>query len=108
MSFLRHHEIYRSDVGVKTFLACGPRNASLASARNQHKGRGLYPAPHPIVRDESRVAYSLVGCSPAEPASASPAGIYAGPTGRNSQPPPNGGWGIFARRFGEFSTGVDI
>ena len=30
------------------------------------------------------------------------------PPAKNSQPPLNGGWGIFDRRFGEFSTGVDI
>src|SRR5690242_15011197 len=65
----------------------------------------LRPDAHRL--DESAASYSLAGCSPAEPASASPAGFNAGPNGRNSQPPLQRGWGIFDRRFGEFSTGVD-
>ena len=53
MSFLRHGEIYRSDgrkAGSNTFAA---------------------PSTHRL--DEFPAGYSLAGCSPAEPASASPA-----------------------------------
>jgi hypothetical protein len=74
MSFLRHGEIYRSDVVSKTILTRGPGAASRWSApepslRTRREERAL-----PIVRDESPVGYSLAGCSPAEPASASPTG----------------------------------
>ena len=51
MSFLRHQEIYQ--------VAGGWRG------RNRGPARALR-------LDESPVGYSLVGCSPAEPASASP------------------------------------
>ena len=47
MSFLRHGEIYRSDVGVKNILTLRPRTASRWPAPSQHKGRGLHPAPFP-------------------------------------------------------------
>ena len=72
MSFPRHGEIYRSDVVFKTIEDWGPGAASRWSApepsqRTRPKGR----APL-IVRDEFPVGYSLAGCSPAEPASASP------------------------------------
>ena len=53
MSFLRHREIYQ----VK------------ASGRGRNRG----PA-RALRLDESPVGYSLAGCSPAEPASASPTG----------------------------------
>jgi hypothetical protein len=56
MSFLRHGEIYRSDVGPT-------RSDSLA-----------WPLPALIGCDEFPVGYSSAGCSPAEPASASPTG----------------------------------
>jgi transposase InsO family protein len=59
MSFLRHGEIYRWD-----------------NRSGQERGelnRSSSPA-HPI--DESPTGYSLAGCSPAEPASASPAIDY--------------------------------
>src|SRR5579862_4382756 len=52
MSFLRHWEIYQNDVIRE--------RARLSSRALTH---------HP---DESPVGYSLAGCSPAEPASASP------------------------------------
>ena len=53
MSFLRHREIYQVEVG----------------------GRGRNRGPARALRlDESPVGYSLVGCSPAAPASASPTG----------------------------------
>jgi len=74
MSFLRHGEIYRSDGVSKTILTWGPGAASRWSApepslRTRRKERALL-----IVRDEFPVGYSLAGCSPAEPASASPTG----------------------------------
>jgi hypothetical protein len=59
MSFLRHEEIYRSDVGF-------------GHARS--RSCGLPPAP--IGLDEFPVGYSLAGCSPAAPASASPTGDH--------------------------------
>ena len=75
MSFPRHGEIYRSDVVFKTIQDWGPGAASRWSApgpsrRTRRKGRALL-----IVRDEFPVGYSLAGCSPAEPASASPTAL---------------------------------
>src|SRR6266550_3063256 len=58
MSFLRHWEIYQ----VEDRFAGRGRN------------RGHARAPR---LDESPVGYSLVGCSPAEPASASPTDAYS-------------------------------
>src|SRR5438874_1782829 len=58
MSFWRHEEIYRSDVG-------------LSEARN---GNGCRRSPHSSGCDEFPVGYSSAGCSPAVPASASPPG----------------------------------
>jgi hypothetical protein len=55
MSFLRHEEIYRSDV-----------------AKGWEATR-IFDLPALIGCDEFPAGYSLVGCSPAEPASASPA-----------------------------------
>ena len=55
MSFFRHREIYQSDV---------VSNAKGESAETGSPGHRL---------DESPTGYSLTGCSPAEPASASPA-----------------------------------
>ena len=65
MSFSRHKEIYRSDVGL-----------------GKAGERQLSPLPALIGFDEFPVGYSLAGCPPAEPASASP-------TGNNSQLPYN-------------------
>jgi hypothetical protein len=72
MSFLRHGEIYRSDGPFKTVTngcrgtdSC--RSAPGPSQRARRKARALL-----IVRDEFPAGYSLAGCSPAEPASASP------------------------------------
>src|SRR5271157_1869779 len=56
MSFLRHEEIYRSDVGT----------------RQDREQLALSSLPVLIGLDEFPVAYSLAGCPPAEPASASP------------------------------------
>ena len=53
MGFLRHEEIYRSDEEARS-------------------GRGTAPGAHRF--DEFPAGYSLAGCSPAEPASASPTG----------------------------------
>ncbi len=65
MSFSRHKEIYRSDGG---FSKAGEQQLS--------------PLPSLIGCDEFPVGYSLAGCPPAEPASASP-------TGNDSQLPYN-------------------
>jgi hypothetical protein len=74
VSFLRHREIYRSDLVSKSVVTWGPGAASRWSApepslRTRRKERARL-----IVRDEFPVGYSLAGCSPAEPASASPTG----------------------------------
>jgi hypothetical protein len=58
MSFVRHEEIYRPDVGLGQKLGAATRVAA----------RVL------IGCDEFPVGYSLAGCPPAEPASASPTG----------------------------------
>ena len=55
MSFFRHPEIFRSD--VRFLINGGPTEAGSPDHR----------------LDESPAGYSLAGCSPAEPASASPA-----------------------------------
>ena len=47
MSFLRHDEIYRSDVGIKTILSLQPSTASRWSAPSHDKGRGFGSAPFP-------------------------------------------------------------
>lgn len=61
ISFPRHREISRSDVGSATL------------------GAGVVACPRPLIGlDEFPVGSSLAGCSPAAPASASPtAGRYA-------------------------------
>jgi nucleoside phosphorylase len=58
MSFLRHRQIYQSDV----FLVSGWRRSCFR----------LRPRSHRL--DEFAASYSLAGCTPAEPASALPAG----------------------------------
>ena len=60
MSFFRHEEIYRSDVGSKT------EGEPAEAGSPDHR------------LDESPAGYSLAGCSPAEPASASPAEDHSG------------------------------
>jgi putative transposase len=60
MSFFRHEEIYRSDVGSN--LEREPAETG--------------PPDHRL--DESPTGYSLAGCSPAEPASASPVEDHSG------------------------------
>jgi putative transposase len=54
MSFFRHREIFQSDVGIKT------------------KGKPAETGSPDHRLDESPAGYSLAGCSPAEPTSASP------------------------------------
>ena len=56
MSFPRHGEIYRSDLA---YTSREPRSS-------------LVTAPRPHRLDEFPAGYSSAGCSPAEPASASP------------------------------------
>ena len=58
MSFLRHEEIYRSDVRLGY----------------SWERQLVVAAPALIGCDEFPVGYSLAGCPPAEPASASPTG----------------------------------
>ena len=63
MSFRRHGEIYRSDKKAVRSLPGRPRHCTSRP-----------PQPHRL--DEFPAGYSLAGCSPAEPASASPAGWH--------------------------------
>ena len=75
MGFLRHEEIYRSD----------------GEARS---GRWTAPGAHRF--DEFPAGYSLAGCSPAEPASASPAGYSIGEKdGAGKLFPANGNLSLF-------------
>lgn len=60
MSFFRQEEIYRSDVASKT------EGEPVKTGSPDHR------------LDESPAGYSLAGCSPAEPASASPAEDHSG------------------------------
>ena len=60
MSFFRHEEIYRSDVGSNT------EGEPAETGSPDHR------------LDESPAGYSSAGCSPAEPASASPAEDHCG------------------------------
>ena len=72
MSFPRHREIYRSDVFSKPIEGRGRGAASRWSAPEpSQRTRRKKRAPL-IVHDEFPVGYSSAGCSPAEPASASP------------------------------------
>src|ERR1043165_1040583 len=74
MSFLRHGEIYRSDVSDPLHPRGG--GAPPPDGRPPSRSRRTPPKERPplIVRDEFPVGYSSAGCSPAEPASASPTG----------------------------------
>jgi hypothetical protein len=60
MSFFRHEEIFQSDGG----------------ARGKREPAETGPPDHRL--DESPAGYSSTGCSPAEPASASPAEDHCG------------------------------
>jgi hypothetical protein len=71
MSFLRHEEIFRSDDPSPSSLGDGQAvGLSVAFFKVSEACGGLAPT-HRL--DESPAGYSLAGCAPAEPASASPA-----------------------------------
>jgi hypothetical protein len=72
MSFLRHAGIYRSDVAWHNLESWGRGTASRWSAPGPAKRRDGTAAPCSSSAMSSRAGYSLAGCSPAEPASASP------------------------------------
>ena len=75
MSFLRHGEIYRSD-------------------GNGRDGRAAAPLDR---CDEFPNGYSSAGCSPAEPASASPSSFsFNGPVLRDNQFAANGNLSLFS------------
>ena len=79
MSFLRHAGIYRSDVVHKTITTWGgvPPPAGRPPAPVQGRdGRNYAPCSSSAM--SSRAGYSLAGCSPAEPASASPTASIMG------------------------------
>jgi len=88
MSFLRHAEIYRSDVVGKTLDSWGRGTASRWSAPGPAKGRDGRTAPYPSSAMSFRAGYSLAGCSPAEPASASPTALsmHCGMSAGNKMP----------------------
>ena len=67
MSFLRHGEIYRP-----------------MSSSGSTPGRSWLDRPRPHRYDEFPAGYSLAGCAPAEPASASPAGAHLAAKGESS------------------------
>src|SRR5215470_19618915 len=90
MSFLRHEQIYQSDV--------------LCSEWQSEADCG-FALPHRL--DESATGYSSASCTPALLASASPDDSHGERRSRNCKPPLGRGWGIFSWRFGEFSIGVD-
>ena len=78
MSFLRHREIYRSDVSSKPVKGWGRSAASRWSASGPSQRTRREERAPLIVRDEFPAGYSLAGCSPAEPASASPTTLSMG------------------------------
>ena len=75
MSFLRHGEIYRSDEGFSGEKGRGRGTASRWSAPEPSQKTRRKERVWLIVRDEFPAGYSLAGCSPAEPASASPTAL---------------------------------
>ena len=75
MSFLRHAGIYRSDVAWHNLESWGRGTASRWSAPGPAKRRDGTAAPCSSSAMSSRAGYSLAGCSPAEPASASPTAL---------------------------------
>ena len=87
MSFLRHQQIYRPML--------------LFSKRDSFATVPLSSC------DESAAGYSLASCTPALLASASPAFAIVKPIAGNHQPPLIQSWGIFTRRYGDSSAGVD-
>src|SRR5579862_1780989 len=79
MSFLRHAGIYRSDVVHKTVTTWGGAPPPVGRPPAPVKGRdGRSYAPCSSSAMSSRAGYSLAGCSPAEPASASPTASSTG------------------------------
>ena len=73
MSFLRHAGIYRSDVALQTSKTWGGVPPPVGRPPAPVQGRdGKKYAPCSSSAMSSRAGYSLAGCSPAEPASASP------------------------------------
>jgi len=75
MSFLRHGEIYRSDEIFCDEKGRGRGTASRWSAPEPGQKTRRKERVWLIVRDEFPAGYSLAGCSPAEPASASPTAL---------------------------------
>src|ERR1035438_1826879 len=75
MSFLRHAGIYRSDVAWHNLESWCRGTASRWSAPGPAKRRDGTAAPCSSSAMSSRAGYSLAGCSPAEPASASPTAL---------------------------------
>jgi len=71
MSFPRHAEIYRSD-GARTLESRGGVPPPVGRPPSPAKGRDRNAAPCSSSAMSFRAGYSLAGCSPAEPASASP------------------------------------
>jgi hypothetical protein len=63
------------------------------------------PATHRL--DESAAGYSLAGCSPAEPASASPADTIFIPSAESVNRHRHRGGGFFDQQNAEFSIGID-
>ncbi len=73
MSFLRHAGIYRSDAVYKiitTWSWVPPPDGRPPAPVQGRDGRNYAPCSSSAM--SSRAGYSLAGCSPAEPASASP------------------------------------
>jgi hypothetical protein len=89
MSFWRHGQIYQSD----GLTASDQRRSRLRLRLWSHR------------LDEFAASYSLVGCTPAEPASASPAGsIFIPPAEFVNY---HEGGAFFDWQNGYFSTGID-
>jgi hypothetical protein len=72
MSFLRHAGIYRSDAGRKTRGGAPPPVGRPPIPVQERDGRNYALCSSSAM--SSRAGYSLAGCPPAEPASASPTG----------------------------------
>ena len=72
MSFLRHREIYQSDDLFSSTMFVFQILWLGAARRSWEPQRGGHGSAHRL--DEFPVGYSLAGCSPAMPASASPTG----------------------------------
>jgi len=75
MSFPRHREIYRFDGWFQVVKGWGQSAASRWSAPEPSHPTRRKERVGLIVRDEFPVGYSSAGCSPAEPASASPTAL---------------------------------